>query len=104
MPRGLRNGFLLRPYAWFARTAGGRMHHVARKKPNAFGLFDMHGNLWEWCGDRYQERGKGPSSCVIRGGGWNFTAEFCRSASRSFDKPDTRNGVLGFRPAKSLIQ
>jgi hypothetical protein len=69
-----------------------------RKLPNAWGLHDMHGNVWEWCWDLGDQRGSGR---VGRGGGWNFGAAFCRSASRFGDFPSSRSNDYGFRVALS---
>ncbi len=101
-------------HAWFDGNADSigedYAHAVATKKPNAWGLHDMHGNLWEWCQDAYVEKlpgGTDPfvatsaqaADRVLRGGGWGNTSVYCRSAYRSRSLPTDRNFVLGFRPA-----
>ncbi len=81
-------------------------HAVGMKKPNPWGLSDMHGNLWEWCADRYGDHragGMNPagpatgSTRVIRGGCWSYLAEDCRSAFCRMHDPSYRNCSLGFR-------
>ena len=82
---------------------------VGRYGANAWGLFDMHGNVWEWCGDGYGDYPDGPvtdptgaasgASRVFRGGGWYSRARFCRAASRDKDSPGFRCNYLGFRMA-----
>lgn len=81
------------------------------KKPNAWGLYDMHGNLWEWCRDYYRAKltgGTDPfverdidktSKYVLRGGSYANSASNCRSASRCGLPPDSRNRRYGFRIA-----
>jgi len=81
-------------YAWFSQN---RTHGAGEKKPNAFGLYDMHGNVWEWCEDQFDP--KGPAR-VSRGGGWDYLAEFCRAAVRCEDAPSVRRSRLGFRLAR----
>ncbi len=62
-------------YAWYADNSGGKYHEVGLKKPNAFGLHDMLGNVWEYCRGPYSPEDESP---VVRGGGWNSPASDCR--------------------------
>jgi len=100
-------------YAWFDRNtfyAGEKYaHKVGFKKPNPWGLYDMHGNVWEWCSDWFSGNLSGGvdpvgpgggSGRIIRGGGWKSDSVLCRSALRNEFGPLDR-GVLGFRVARS---
>jgi formylglycine-generating enzyme required for sulfatase activity len=97
----------LSEYAWYDKNSGGRTHPVGTKKPNDWGLYDMHGNVWEWCEDWYSDYSSGKvtnpvgpesgSGRVYRGGGWDDYARGCRSASRDGDVPADRNDGIGFR-------
>ncbi len=100
-------------YAWFAGNSGGQTHPVGLKEPNPWGLYDMHGNVAEWCNDRYaagyyvqspDKNPRGPAEGderVLRGGAWNASAESCRSAYRASDPAidDTclASDSIGFR-------
>jgi formylglycine-generating enzyme required for sulfatase activity len=101
-------------YAWFSGNSNNQTHPVGEKKPNDWGLFDMHGNVWEWCSDWFGEYPKGAvsdpagpiegSKRVYRGGCCNIVAAFCRSAGRLRHYPSSRcfgNGSYGFRSALS---
>ncbi len=102
-------------FAWHDKNAwdiGEKYAHaVGRKKPNGFGLFDMHGNVWEWCWDLYGEYGDGSlddpvgavsgSDRVNRGGSWSSEPRDCRSAIRFGFDPSNRSSNLGFRVASS---
>ena len=92
---------------WYDGNSGSRTHPVGKKAPNAWGLYDMHGNVWEWCWDLKSEYPSGsvtdpagPSSGsvrVTRGGCWSYSAESCRSASRREFKPDYSFRDVGLR-------
>jgi len=97
-------------YAWWCGNSGSTTHPVGGKLPNAFGLFDVHGNVWEWCEDDWHGDYTGAptdgtpwvdsprgSSRVIRGGYWGLNARPCRSANRDRSFPDTSNIAFGFR-------
>ena len=98
---------LLPEYGWFNRNSSNRTHSVGLLEPNAWGLYDMHGNAWEWCSDRYGEYPKGAVSDptgpkvgsyrVYRGGSWFSAAANCRSACRGRFDPSDRINFNGFR-------
>ena len=94
--------------AWYTMNSGDRDHPVGQKRANAFGLFDMHGNVAEWCEDAFHENytealydGRpwlGESKYrVLRGGSWGWGAAEARSASRSLNPPEEKNYTWGFR-------
>ena len=94
-------------FAWYDGNSGGETHPVGQLEPNAWGLYDMHGNVWEWCSDWYGNYPSGAvtdpagsstgSSRVYRGGGWFSLAVYCRSAPRRNYSPDLPGLILGFR-------
>ncbi|GEM_PF-2666698 len=94
-------------YAWYIENSGGKTHPVAQKQPNKWGLYDMHGNIWEWCQDwdgGYHSADvtdpTGPHSGsyrVNRGGSWGEGAQNCRSAYRFMYSPGSRLSHFGFR-------
>ncbi len=101
-------------YGWYSTNAGGRTHAVGTKSPNPFGLFDMHGNLQEWCQDFFDLKWyaasppndpNGPASGstrVLRGGSRNSFVSHCRSAYRDNPSPWSRSNHIGFRCVRVL--
>jgi formylglycine-generating enzyme required for sulfatase activity len=82
--------------AWYDGNSGGQTHPVGQKSPNALGIYDMGGNVYEWCQDCSS---RSCSSRVYRGGSWNDAAVHCRVASRYYDSPGFRRYYLGVRLA-----
>ncbi len=98
-------------HAWYDSNSGYKTHPVGQKRPNAWGLYDMHGNVWEWCQDWYAAYTGGsvtdalgfPSGVyrVYRGGSWGRYPWDCRSARRDFGSPADRSNSQGFRLART---
>lgn len=107
----------LSEFAWYGAFFGGSAkdelyaHRVGQKKPNAWGMTDMHGNVFEWCLDAAQNslvggrdphvEGSAASKFILRGGSWYYDVDFQRSASRIFDEPRHRMHYYGFRLART---
>jgi formylglycine-generating enzyme required for sulfatase activity len=93
-------------YAWYDGNSGGMTHPVGQKLPNPWGLYDMHGNVWEWCQDWFAEypggialdpQGPAAGSPRVKRGGWDGDAGYCRSAYRDDHDPGKGRGYIGFR-------
>jgi formylglycine-generating enzyme required for sulfatase activity len=102
-------------YAWYGDNSERKTHPVGQKKPNDWGLYDMHGNVWEWVEDDWHRNYKWApddgrpwvddprgANRVIRGGSWGSDAHGCRSANRGDLWPDDRSFIVGFRLSRSV--
>lgn len=100
---------------WYVANSKGRSQPVSEKEPNAFGLYDKHGNIWEWVEDDWHYNYNAApddgrvwigdpraANRVLRGGCWYVDLHICRSASRCNLLPDYRNYGVGFRLARSV--
>jgi len=100
--------------AWYDANSGGQTHPVAQKRPNAWGLYDMHGNIQEWCANWYGGYAGGnvsdPTGAaagqfrVLRGGSWDGPAGHCRSAFRNWSNPQNSSFSTGFRLALAPVR
>jgi formylglycine-generating enzyme required for sulfatase activity len=104
----------LNKYAWYSENSSGEIHNVAELLPNKYGLYDMHGNIWEWVFDCYDEKYytksiKNNPRCSFdipfrscRGGSIHAFSEMCRTSFRYYEPADYSAPDLGFRIAKSI--
>ena len=102
----------LEDLGWYDKNSKEKTHIIGQKLPNAWGLYDMNGNLWEWCSDLYGDYQLGAATNptgissgtgrVRRGGSWFSSAADCRSAKRNTSQPDYHGNILGFRLARTV--
>jgi len=114
-PNGTNNDSLLGNITWFDGSSGNQTRPVGQKAANGLGLYDMGGNVWEWVSDWYSAsyyasspsvNPQGPSVGVLRmlrGGGWDYNSNYCRSAVRGYSDPSNVNASFGFRVVRSPV-
>lgn len=111
---GVEEAKVLDAIAWYSKNSGGETHDVKQKQPNAWGLYDMLGNVWEWCMDGMRQYSSdaqrdpmGPATGVVRvyrGGSWSCDARFVRAAFRFVRHPGLRGDGLGLRLARDQAE
>ena len=101
-------------YAWYRKNSGDMTHPVGLLRPNAWGIYDMHGNVHEWCADWFDRNyyansptadPQGPATGLaraLRGGDWGSADWYCRCAIRSLSAPSRCSPRVGFRVVKAL--
>lgn len=103
--KGLEDNFLYAgsndpdEVAWYDDNSKGRTHRVGKKKPNQLGLYDMSGNVWEWCWDQIAQN---DFVRVLRGGSYGFGSGYLRSAFRLINDPGVRSYSYGFRVVRNV--
>ncbi|MBU0711628.1 SUMF1/EgtB/PvdO family nonheme iron enzyme [bacterium] len=101
-------------YSWFYRNSQGKTHPVSNKKPNNLGIYDMSGNVWEWCWDEYDQpviisqnnptRSLGDKARVIHSGSWVNYSNYCQIGFRDYFRPTYNSSNIGFRVVRTVTK